>query len=374
MLLISGLLIALLTDPLFSSQIKRNLAVREITRLLVSSSIDGRWQARLMRIEQWQEGILQSHRFLQWKAWLEERERLLVEVQANNDIRATAAALLDPLHRTTNDGIQGLPGEVAEKAEDIEVKLALANVQLTEGNEYKALAQLTQVWQKALSQNAVAIPFEVEKWRLEGFTVLPLSIEQHPFTRLILFWRDISGSTNSSVRIDAGRGLYGFKDKIIQIQEGNNLLPLGDMNFSPMVREQPLPYPWKLYPDYLPDPTNSVQVKTDTDSNSFLSLESTSSRSLVTFLPLVPETQYLLIGNIRSSAPGFYMVMENVKGLNQYPALIAVNPSATWQRYSALFEVQPSEYFPGLYLGAQPGESGTLDVDQLGVFQVQLPD
>lgn len=47
---------------------------------------------------------------------------------------------------------------------------------------------------------------------------------------------------------------------------------------------------------------------------------------LTTFLPLVPETNYLFAGEMRADVPGVYMVMQNVDGLNEFPALISFLP------------------------------------------------
>jgi hypothetical protein len=104
-----------------------------------------------------------------------------------------------------------------------------------------------------------------------------------------------------------------------------------------------------------------------------LTLDAQNGELLTTFLPIVPETYYLLTGEMRADVPSIYMVMQNVDGLNEFPALLPFPAGAEWQKLGAVLTTKPSAYWPGVYLGPQDGFTGSLDVATVGVFEISPP-
>ena len=67
------------------------------------------------------------------------------------------------------------------------------------------------------------------------------------------------------------------------------------------------------------------------------------------------------------------MVMENVRGVNQYPIIIPISGDSAWRSYGGIFTIAESLYSPGVYVGVEGDLAAIAEYDNLGVFEVSLP-
>lgn len=346
----------------------RNLTVLDLVERFSSPSIDGNWGSTVDRVAEHSLLSPDDSRMQVWKQWLWEREQLLVEAEANRDLFGR----IEPGKMSlTQDDTTACD----ETIQTLAVCLASVIRRYDQGDVASARSGFESLWQESLKRNALVQPQQIGRWVLEGYDSRPLSVGRNVDSWLTLFWRSVDNNAQGRVRIDSESGIYAFDDKAVQVLESRNLLSTGDMEYSPMEREFALQNPWQLYPAFLPDPNDVVQVQENEDLPGFsLQFSPDGDDLLVTFLPLETEVPYLMVGEFKTSAPGVFMMMENVNGKNQYPAWLDVDASSDWQRYGAVFEVNASSFSPGLYWGVKHGETGLIEADELGVFQITLPE
>jgi len=350
--------------------ILRNESARSVITPLLSQTIDDSWDTALHKIERTLAIEPHNHRFAQWAQWLVERKE---SVRSAQSIREMREDLLVLQQLNTNDVAQSL-NQLVMETEDIEAQLAKAYVAYSKNDTEAARHILVEVWQNTIEDNSLTVPHQFGDWQLEGYHLTPLSVEQNALARITLYWRKIDATNKNAMMLDIDNGLYVFDDKLIQIHTSRNLIANGDMNFSPMMREQAIPFPWKLFPTFLPDPANLVSTYYASSSRmNKLTLNAQNGELLTTSLPLVPETYYLLIGEMRADVPSIYMVMQNVDSLNEFPALLPFPAGVEWQKLGAILTAKPSAYWPGVYLGPQDGFTGNLDVATVGVFEINPP-
>jgi hypothetical protein len=81
---------------------------------------------------------------------------------------------------------------------------------------------------------------------------------------------------------------------------------------------------------------------------------------------------YLLIGQVRTSGNGTYMVMENVQGVNHYPLNLRPSSDNDWRSYAGVFSPVAAQYI-GVYLGVSGDPAAMAEYDNLGLFEINLP-
>ena len=366
-------LLAVTSRETIFNAISRNGSGITLIAPLSSQVVDESWDVATSRLRQTLLREPHNHRFTQWQDWLSERRESVKGVQSTRDIQEHLSELQ---YLTKIDSVAAIRklDQLLVQTNDVEVQLWRASHALAEGDALLARELLERIWQNAVPEKLPLNSTFFDSWELGGYDLEPLSVELNGLMRLILYWQKIGENHGVLLDLDSDIGLYLFDDKMIQVQIVRNLIVNGDMEFSPMVRGHPIPYPWKLYPSFLPDPENIVSAYHDSAvSNSTLILNAVKGELLTTFLPLRPDTPYLMVGEIKSSAPGIYMIMENVNDRNEYPSLITFPGASGWHRLAAFLTAKPSPYWPGVYIGPQTGYGGQLEIDNLGVFEVVPP-
>jgi hypothetical protein len=340
---------------------------------LSSQVIDESWDLATNRLKHTLLHDPRNYRLTQWQDWLSERRKSVKKAQSTRETQEYLSTLQE-LSKIDSVAAKHKLDQLVAQSKDVEAQLWRASHALAEGDALLAQEILDRMWQNAVPEILTLNSTYLDGWELAGYDLEPLSVELNGLMRLILYWQKTDGSHSLLLDLDSDTGLYLFDDKMIQVQTVRNLIANGDMEFSPMVRDHPIPYPWQLFPSFLPDPEDIVAINHNSAiGNSTLMLNAAHGELLTTFLPLRPDTPYLMVGEMKSSVPGIYMIMENVNSRNEYPSMITFPGASGWHRLAAFLTAKPSPYWPGVYIGPQTGYVGQLEIDNLGVFEIVPP-
>lgn len=227
--------------------ILRNESACSVITPLLSQTIDDSWDTALHQIERTLEVEPRDHRFAQWGQWLAERKDSVKSAQSIRELRDD----LFVLQRQSTDNAAHSLNQLVMKTEDVEQRSAQAYIAYNKNDSEEAHLILADIWQSAIKEDSITVPHQFGDWQLEGYRLTPLSVEQNALVRITLFWRQIDALDQRAMILDVDNGIYAFDDKLIQIHTSRNLIANGDMKFSPMIREQAIPFPWELFPSFL---------------------------------------------------------------------------------------------------------------------------
>jgi hypothetical protein len=261
--------------------------------------------------------------------------------------------------------------ELAFQKDDIEAWLVLAYAYENRDDSI-SLRQILDHLDVRVPQQPIGNSFTFGNWRLEGYDWLPLSADLYEQTRIVLYWRALTASLTS---FNLRAGTYQWGDRLFQVVSARNLIPNGNMEWTLVNQIVPLPYPWHLAFHDAGLRSSAAELVSDerSTSNSILRLKNTYGETILyNLLHLKAGATYLLIGQVRTPTSGIYMVMENVRGTNWYPLLFQCSSNNNWRSYAGVFSPVEAQYV-GTYLGVSGDPSVTAEYDNLGVFEVKLP-
>jgi len=261
--------------------------------------------------------------------------------------------------------------ELALQKNDVEAWLVLASVYESRGDSL-ALRQILGHLDSRPPEQSISNDFTISTWRLEGYDWHPLSTDLYQQARIVLYWRAISQSV---VSLDAQAGIYQLGDRMLQVIVARNLIANGNMEWISFDGVSPLPHPWLLaFHDARLGPTAGMLVRDERSvGNGILRLSNVYDGTILYTLPRMEAgVNYLLIGQVRTSGNGTYMVMENVQGVNHYPLNLRPSSDNDWRSYAGVFSPVAAQYI-GVYLGVSGDPAAMAEYDNLGLFEINLP-
>jgi hypothetical protein len=301
--------------------------------------------------------------------WLKGHQIRAAQALQHQTARAQIEASIPPRGSAASD--ERLLSDLVSQTDDVEAWLTLASIYKDQGNSVALEQVLGRLNAKAPSQS-IGNVFTLGALRLEGYDWLPLSTGLFQRARIVLYWR---APMQSTTMLDPQAGIYQWGERLLQVIVAQNLIANGDMEHLRFAGLSPVPVPWRLaFHDARQGPTPAEIVPSECCSGgSILKVRNVYSETILyTLPPMKAGTNYLLVGQMRTSGNGMYMVMENVDGKNRYPLAIPSSGDTVWRSYAGVFSPVAAQYI-GVYIAVRGDPSVTGEYDNLGLVEISLP-
>ncbi len=348
----------------------RNLGMLAVVRVALQENLD---QISIVQTAQLVDRALgldpTQSRLLASQQWLQGHEIRAAQALQHQTARVQIKASIPP--RGPASGDERLLLDLVSQTDDVEAWLTLASIYKDQGNSVALEQVLDRLNAKAPSQS-ISNVFTLGALSLEGYDWLPLSTGLFQRARVVLYWR---APMQSTTMLDPQAGMYQWGDRLLQVIVAQNLIANGNMEHLRFAGLSLVPVPWRLaFHDARQGPTPAEIVPSECCSgSSILKVRNVYSETILyTLPPMKAGTNYLLVGQMRTSGNGTYMVMENVDGKNRYPLAILSSGDTVWRSYAGVFSPVAAQYI-GVYIAVRGDPSVTGEYDNLGLVEISLP-